>query len=95
MILFKGKGNCYMYCLLQDQDFTLYRLYMDNDLPIFFFELQNAYTCTCIVHIFFNVLYMYWSDNLTYITGEHCEMYVKHFEGLFGTDALAEMVAAS
>uniref|UniRef100_K1P5A5 Uncharacterized protein C18orf8-like protein n=1 Tax=Magallana gigas TaxID=29159 RepID=K1P5A5_MAGGI len=27
--------------------------------------------------------------------GEHCEMYVKHFEGLFGTDALAEMVAAS
>lgn len=33
-ILFKGKGNC--YCLLQDQDFTLYRLYMDNDLPLFF-----------------------------------------------------------
>lgn len=32
---------------------------------------------------------------MTYATGEHCEMYVKHFEGLFGTDALAEMVAAS
>lgn len=63
--------------------------------PYFFFELQNSYTCTCIVHIIFNVLYMYRSDNLTYITGEHCEMYVKHFEGLFGTDALAEMVAAS
>ncbi|XP_078317417.1 regulator of MON1-CCZ1 complex-like [Crassostrea virginica] len=27
--------------------------------------------------------------------GEHCEMYVKQFESLFGTDALAEMVLAS
>lgn len=32
---------------------------------------------------------------LFYFAGEHCEMYVKQFESLFGTDALAEMVLAS
>lgn len=60
--------------------------------PIFSLNFKIHIHVLCI---FFIVLYMYQINNLTYVTGEHCEMYVKHFEGLFGTDALAEMVAAS